>query len=940
MSLTIKVLGPLSVSVDGQPVVITAARLRTLLVALALSADDVVSVDRLARIVWGENPPAHVRRAAQTYVTRLRSLLGPRFIATSPVGYRLVVDPRQVDVIAFERLLRAATEAGDPPAERAELIQALALWRGVPFDGMESSWLAGAESTRLTERYLAALERRIELDLDLGAAAELVAELQELTVRYPLRERLWGHLMTALYRCDRQADALAAYQRLYRLFADELGIEPGHAVRGLHEKILAASLGTGAASGGSSQHPSASTFTVPRQLPAEVAAFIGRAPELAELDQAPGTSVPAIIVIAGMAGIGKTTLAVHWAHRAADRFPDGQLFVNLRGFHPLGQAMTASDALRGFLEAFDVPPQRIPSTLDAQVALYRSMLADRRMLIVLDNARDAEQVRPLLPGGPSCVVVTSRNELTGLVAAEAARPLMLDLFSVEEARRMLVRRLGPDRVAAEPQPVDDIVGRCGRLPLALGIVAARAVARPTFPLAALAAELAEAPHRLDALAGGDQVTDVRTVFGCSYRTLTAGAARMFRLLGLHPGPEVSTAAAVSIAGVAEARARALLAELSQLNLLNETSPGRYAFHDLIRAYAVELGQAEDATEREHAVQRMFSHYLHSALTAGHRLNPHRVHQPGRAAGPGEVPVGVIPENPGDTGQALAWLATEHQVLKAIFSAMVQAGLDEYAVQLAWAIDGYLARSGRRGERADNRLMALQAVQRLGDRLEIAWAHRGLARAYRELGRFEDARDQLSQALPLFIELGDQAGAAHAQLSLGQIHEMQGDLASAHTHALQALAVFRDLDDVSGQATALNAVGWCQAHLGEPDAGLVTCEEALTLQRKTGDRYGEATTLDSLSVIHLQLGDATQAVDCCRLALSLHRESGDRFAESQTLVQLGAGYRTLGDFGAATQSLREATAILEDLGRPEAEDARLALQELTLDIHAAGSGRRP
>ncbi|NUT18779.1 MAG: tetratricopeptide repeat protein [Hamadaea sp.] len=926
MSLTIRVLGPLSVSVDGRPVEITAARLRTLLVALALSADEVVSVDRLAGIVWDERPPAHVRRTVQTYVTRLRQVLGPQAIVTSPVGYRLAVDPQRVDAVAFERFLDIPPNPDDPAAERASLVRALALWRGIPFDGLQSSWLAAVESVRLTERYLAAVERRIDLDLESDAAAELVAELQDLTARHPLRERLWGQLMTALDRGGRQADALAAYQRLYRMLADELGIEPGHAVQRLHHQIL-----TGSSDPGASSRALSHSSAVPRQLPAEVAPFVGRARELADLNRLCGVSPATSIVVDGMAGVGKTTLAVHWAHRVADRFPDGQLFVNLCGFHPLGQVMTASDALRGFLEALDVPPQRIPSTLDAQVALYRSVLADRRMLILLDNARDAEQVRPLLPGSPSClVVVTSRNELTGLVAAEAARPLMLDLLSSREARRVLVGRLGADRVAAEPRAAEDIIASCGRLPLALSIVAARAAVRPKFPLAALAAELAEPPHRLDALAGTDEVTDLRTVLGCSYRTLSTAAARMFRLLGLHPGPEVSTAAAASLAGVGKTQARATLAELSQLHLLTEISPSRYAFHDLLRAYAVELVNAEEpATERQCSVQRMYCHYLHSALTAGHQLNPHRVHQPGRRTSRAELPVGVIPESPGDTGQALAWLAAEHQVLRGTLAAMVRSGLDDQAIQLAWAIDGYLARSGRRSEWADNRLTALRAVRRLGDRLEIAWAHRGLARAYRELGRFADAREQLSQALPLFIELGDEAGAAHAHLSLGQIHEMQGDFASAHAYALQALAVFRSIDDVHGVSTALNAVGWCQAQLGEPDAGLATCEEALILQRKTGDRYGEAGTLDSLSVIHLRLGVPGRAIDCCGEALSLHRDNGDRFAEAQTLIQLGACYQALGDPGTAARSLTEAITILDDLGRPEADDARLALQELTL-----------
>ncbi|WP_249714791.1 tetratricopeptide repeat protein [Rhizomonospora bruguierae] len=692
----------------------------------------------------------------------------------------------------------------------------------------------------------------------------------------------------------------------------------------------------------------------PRQLPAGAGSFTGRADILARMNGFVSDTTKAadlvILAIAGPAGVGKTALTLHWAHRAVDRFGDGQLYADLRGFDlanpPIapGEVLngflsalgvsparipTDPEVLNGFLSALGVSPARIPTDPQAQAALYRSRLAGRRMLIVLDNSRDADQVRPLLPGTPGCVVVvTSRNEPTGLVAYDGAQLLTLDVMPPDEAHQLLSRRLGRARAAAEPRAVAEIIDRCGRLPLALGIVAARAAARPAFPLAALAAELAEPPHRLDALAGGDLATDLRAVFACSYRTLTARAARMFRLLGLHPGPEVSTAAAASIAGVTAAQARVALAELSRLHLLTENTQARYAFHDLLRAYAMELVEAEErAPERADATGRMFDHYLHSALTASHQLNPHRPHPPRPQPGGSERPVGVTPENPGDTGQALAWLATERQVLKAALSAAVDAGLDEHAVQLAWALGGYLPRSGRLNEWAETRLVALRAVERLGDRLELAWAHRGLARAYRELGRFEDAHEHLCQALALFIEFGDRAGEAHGHLSLGQIYEMRGDLAPAHTQALRALAIFRGIADVNGEAIALNAVGWCQARLGEPDAGLVTCEEALTLQQRTGDRYGKASTLDSLSVIHEQLGDPVRAIDRCRRALSLHREGGDRLCEAETLVQLSRSQRTLGDVDAAARSLEEAVTILDDLDRPEADDARLALREL-------------
>ncbi|MCP2328405.1 DNA-binding SARP family transcriptional activator/tetratricopeptide (TPR) repeat protein [Hamadaea flava] len=913
--LRIGVLGPLTVSADGQPIVVSAGRLRTTLAVLALSAGRPVPPDQLADAVWGERLPSHPRRALTVYLTRLRKLLGSDAIRTEPWGYVLAITPGDVDALEFTGLLDGA--AADADAEQDRLRRALALWRGEPFQDLPSTWQLQVEATRLAERRWTAVERRLGLDLATRPAAELIAELTELTTRHPVREGLWAHLMTALYRSGRQADALAAYQRLYRALADELGVQPGPEVQAVHRRILSGELAPE-----ESVRPAAPT---PRQLPAGAGSFTGRADALAQMTDIatdPGPD-PIVLAIAGPAGVGKTALALHWAHRAADRFGDGQLYADLRGFDPANPPITPGDVLSGFLSALGVSAARIPADPQAQAALYRSRLAGRRMLVVLDNARDADQVRPLLPGTPGCaVVVTSRNELTGLIAYDGAQLLTLDVLAPDEAYRLLARRLGRARAEAEPEAVTEIIDRCGRLPLALGIVAARAAARPSFPVAALAAELAQSPRRLDALAGGDLVTDLRAVFACSYRTLSSAAARMFRLLGLHPGPDVSIAAAASVAAVTVAQARASLAEVARLHLLTEHTPGRYAFHDLLRAYAMELVEAEAATEREPATRRMFDHYLHSSLTAAYQVNPHRAHPPMMEA---DVAAGVTPESPGEA--ALAWLATERQVLKATLTAAVATGLDRHAVLLAWALGGFLPRSGRRGEQAETRLVALRAVERLGDRRELAWAHRGLARAHRELDRLDDAFEHLCQALALFIDLGDRAGEAHTQLSLGQIYEMRGDLEAARAQATRSLPVFREVGDTNGEALALNALGWCQAHLGDPQAGLASCEEALTLQQKTGDRYGESGTWDSLSVIHDLTGDTEQAIDCCRRALALHRESGDRYLEGQALIRLGNDQRTLGEVDGAARSFAEAVLILDDLDRPEADDARRALRDL-------------
>jgi len=533
--------------------------------------------------------------------------------------------------------------------------------------------------------------------------------------------------MTALYRSGRQADALAAYQRLRGTLDAELGLVPGPALRDLETAILrqdpaldaplpiAVSLAGPAPSVASAG--AAVTVPGPAQLPPPVAAFAGRGAELARLDALrPGPDGDAVIaVIAGTAGVGKTTLAVHWAHRVAAHFPGGQLYVNLRGFDPAGPAAAeglgqsgATDpgqALRGFLDAFAVPPERIPARLEDQVALYRSLLAGRRVLVLLDNARDAEQVRPLLPAAPGCLtVVTSRSHLTGLVAGLGAHPLHLDLLPPGEARELLARRLGRGRVSREPDAVEEIIAGCARLPLALTITAARAAASPAFPLAAVAADLREAGHVLDPFDVGDAATDVRAAFWSSYWGLSDDAARLFRLLGLHPGPDVTTGAAASLAGITPDRARGLLGELARGYLLAEQRPGRYACHDLLRAYAAEQAQsAEDEAARQAAVSRLLDHYLHLACAAATQIDPFfapAVPAPATAAAPATpvapaAPVSsqAAPAAPATTEEALAWFAAERAGLLGAVALAADAGLAGHAWRLAWALSTFLLRRG-------------------------------------------------------------------------------------------------------------------------------------------------------------------------------------------------------------------------------------------------------
>ncbi len=661
------------------------------------------------------------------------------------------------------------------------------------------------------------------------------------------------------------------------------------------------------------------TGRVPAQLPADVARFTGRRAHLDHLTAALDRAANAVVIsaIAGTAGIGKTALAVHWAHRVRHRFPDGQLYVNLRGFHPSGAVMDPAQAIRSMLEALDVPRQRIPAGLDAQAALYRSELADRRMLVVIDNARDAEQVRPLLPGAPGCfVLVTSRSQLTSLVAVEGARPLTLDLLTPEEAKELLAGRLGPDRLAADPEAVDEIVTRCARLPLALAIVAARAATNPGFPLRVIADEL----RGLDALADEDPSGDIRAVFSWSVATLTPAAARMFRLVGLHAGPEFSAAAAASLAGVPLRAVRPLLAELTRAHLIVETVPGRYTLHDLLRAYAAELAATDEPGA---AMTRMFDHYVHTAHAADRLLDPHR-----DGLELSDPVDGVTLEPLADHQQALTWFATEQSGLINAVRHAAASGFDRHAWQLARTVAEYFDRRGHWRDSVETQHVALEAARRLGDRPKQADSHRVLARAHTRLGEFDDAHTHYGHALDAFDAVDDRVGQAHTHNSIADVCERQNRYQDALDHARKALALHRDLgDQPRGVAAALNAVGWYQAQLGDHRPALASCEEALRLLEELGDRYGQAATSDSLGYVHDRLGNHDEALTWYRHSLALFRDLGDRYWEATLLTRIGETHRAMGDPAAAGEDWQHALTILDDLAHPDAEQVRVSLEKL-------------
>jgi DNA-binding SARP family transcriptional activator/tetratricopeptide (TPR) repeat protein len=967
-----RLLGEVEAVRDGRRLDLGRRRERCLLGLLLLDVGKVIPVDRLLDLLWDGDPPQTALKQLRVNVSRIRRRLGTDGtddtgdtglrILTRGSGYVALTGLDNIDVHRFRHGLERAQKLIDPAERVAVLGPILALWRGPALADVATSLLRERVTANLDELHLTAVELHLEAQLACGQHREVISELVDLVTRHPLRQRLVGLLMLALYRDRRQPEALDTYHRLSTRLADELGLDPDPQTRRLHEAILRADqaldLGhdsdpptglrpatqdtqtaapdgrahakNGAAPNGRPAAPQREPRWVrPAQLPLDVYGFTGRGGEIARLDAilaAAGEQPTAVIIsaLSGTAGVGKTALAVHWAHRVAGRFPDGQLYVNLRGFDPGGSLMSPADAIRGFLDALEVSPQRIPTGLAAQVGLYRSLLANRRVLIVLDNARDAEQVRPLLPGAPGClVVVTSRNQLSGLVVAESAHPLTVDLLSTAEAHDLLTRRLGRARVAAEPYTVDDIIGRCARLPLALSIVASRAAAHPGFPLARLADELRHTREGLNAFAGDDATTDLRAVFSWSYHTLSAGAARLFRLLGLHPGPDLTLRAAASLAGVPVRQVRLLLAELTRAHLVTEHVPGRYTFHDLLRTYATELAHGLDTdAERRAALHRMLDHYLHTAHTADRLVDAHR------------SPITLTPPQPGVTpdeldgfAQAMAWFAVEHPVLLAAVALAADAGFDAHAWKLTWTMSTFLDRAGHWQDWAQTHRIALEAARRLDDPAWQAHAHRFLGRALATLGRHDEAYPQFRHAIDLYLICGDQLGETQAHRNLSWAYGLGGDQEQSLRLGQRALELARAIGHRTEQAHALNTVGWCHAQLGNYREALADCKQALALHHEAHDPVGEAAAWDSLGFVHHHLGHYRQAAACYRHACELRRETGEPYNEARTLCRLGDTYQAAGEAGPARDAWQRALDIFDELGVSEATEVRGKLRYL-------------
>lgn len=672
----------------------------------------------------------------------------------------------------------------------------------------------------------------------------------------------------------------------------------------------------------------ASAPDVPRQLPASVPHFTGRAAELEALteilDEAISDSLPGALVISaigGTAGIGKTALALRWAHQVAGRFPDGQLHVNLRGFDPSGVPMDPADAVCGFLSALGVPAESIPRDADGQAGLYRSVLAGRRMLIVLDNARDEQQVRPLLPASAgSLVLVTSRNQITGLAAAEGARLITLGTLTHAEAVRMLITRVGKRRAATDAAAVSEIATLCACLPLALSVASARINARLRFPLSALTAELRDTPQRLDALNANSPGASIQSVFSWSYEQLSPEAARMFRLLGLHPGPDISAAAAARLADTDEASARDHLSELDAGCLITEHAPGRYAFHDLLRAYAANQARTADGQpEINAALGRILGYYAQTACAAALALYPSREMMTFSAAQPAQE------TRFDDAPHARAWLEAEHANLVASVTSAAEHGFDQHAWQLPWFLATYLSRSSYWNERIALQRTAIASADRLGDVTGQAVSRRLLGSSYLDLeSEHGKAMDCFKASADFYKQAGDRLGEAKAAQRIATVGIYEGRYAEATAYLQRALRLQRELGHRAGEAKTLIILGMVSGADGDMSRPLEFARQALALSEEIGNRYIEEFAWHNIGYCHQVLNNHSEAVTNFHRALDLARKAGDRFHEADILAHLGDVHHTRGGSGDAENSWTRALIIFDEIGHPDADHVRAKL----------------
>jgi DNA-binding SARP family transcriptional activator/tetratricopeptide (TPR) repeat protein len=942
--MRVRLLGPIDVVVAGAPREVPGLRRQVLLAALALRRGAVVDRDQLIGLVWPKDAPRTAANTLQSNVSYLRELAQDReVIQFRAPGYVLTAEGEETDVESAQRLIDQAAGSGDAADRTRKLRAALELWRGEVLGGVTGlPWLE-EEANRLEHLRMRATHSLVGSRLELGEHRELLPELEQLVRDHPFDEQLHAHLMLALYRADRQVDALAAYQRLRGSLNDELGIDPSPALRALETAVLRQD---------PQLHPRPAVEVVPipaastshhahrppTQLPASTAAFTGRQAELGLLDKllaAKDQGAVTIATVAGAAGVGKTALAVRWAHSVRDQFPDGQLFVDLRGY-ATGPSVRPIDALAGFLAALGVPAEEAPVRVDQSAALYRTLMTGRRMLVVLDNAGSAEQVRPLLPGEPDCLVlVTSRERLASLVARQGAQPIRLDALHPDEAYELLAHFLGSDRLRAEHESTMELVRICVFLPLALRIAAATLAWQPTLPITAFVAQLRHDTLRTLSIEDDPEV-GITAAFDASYRFLPEPARRLFRLLSLAPGAEITAPVAAALSDVDIVAATALLDRLGRAHLLDQPAPGRYAWHDLLRAYAGQRCLDEDPpATRDAAGQRLYDWYLSTVDDAADLLYPHMLRLP-------RAPARVAGSGPGqfaDHAAALRWLDDERRNLVAAVRACLDANRELRAA-------GYLIADAMRGyfhlrRFASDWLVvaeaALSAAEVAGDIRALAAARHSLGTAYRCLGDLAGAREHYSEGLRHCRDGAWPEAEATALANLGIVDQGRGRLADAVESLTQALAIDRRTGRRAGVANNLSNLASVYADQGRLDEAATHFAEALELNRESGSRHGQALALTGLGRAYQESGRPGDAVAVLAEAMRHCTEVGDRDGEATVHLGLAAVQRDLGHTTKAVEHARAALAMARDGGDPRTEAGALTILadcEVTTD-----AGRR-
>ncbi|TDC12563.1 tetratricopeptide repeat protein [Streptomyces sp. 8K308] len=910
-----QVLGELAIRRDGRQEALGGRLERSLLAVLLARAGRPVPTDVLIDALWGDQPDPRGGQRLQLQVHRLRRKLGePDRLALGPAGYRLRVEPGELDAERFESAVEeglAIAAREDPRGAVESLRGALGLWRGAPFTGVDlpllDDWVH-----RLVERRLVALETLYESELTLGRHAEIVAELLTQVREHPMRERFHALLMTALARAGRQADALAAYRAVRETLMRELGVEPGPELRELERRVLA---GEALGPGGHGEHEArrlaapAGRGEVPAQLPLDVRNFVGRDAELAELDGLLATASAAVAAVSGTAGVGKTALVVHWGHRGRERFPDGQLYVDLHGYGP-DQPVAPQDALAGFLRALGQEGTALPQGLAERAARFRTLVAGRRMLIVLDNAHAVEQVRPLLPGAPSCfTLVTSRDTLAGLVVRDGAHRVRVARLPATDAHHLLRELLGP-RVEAEPEAAEALVEQCVRLPLALRIVAELIRSRPALSLTELAGELAERQGALDLLhIEGDPHTAVRSVFSWSYQRLDPAAARVFRLLGLHPGHDTDTHAVAALAGHTLRETRRCLDTLLRAHLVDQTGDGRHRQHDLLRDYAAELAESTDtAAERASALGRLRDHYLYAASAAMDVFAPNDyAHRPKVSP-----PDGPSPSFPGHD-QARRWLDAERANLLEV----TRHGDPAFVTRLSETVHLYLRVGGYFDEAVALHGRALRAARAAGDEFAEANARRVLGTMMNLWGDDpEEVVGHFRQALAVYERAGDRSLQASVLNGLAGVALRRGELPDA----LRQYELALELNGTEGnwrvRCALLVNMGRTLRTLGRLDEARRRLESVLELCESHGDKSVEANTHCVLADVHTRLGDEATAFEHAHRSMALARETGYRQIEALCLNKLGTLHRNRGELAEALRLHGEALALARAVGESE------------------------